>query len=736
MPDLALTRGKKPRQARDTPPPALLKRATRIASAGVLACSLAALGSTAAQAAPIDGGPSIGDSLFSGIGNTGYDALHYDVKIDYVNEETAERLAGSIVATSTMTARAETELKSFSLDFEGLEIDSLLVNGEPATYERTADKPSEAFKLIITPQQPVSGEFTVEVNYSGIPEKHIDNDGSPEGWVATADGTTALGQPVGTMTWIPSNNTPADKATFDFAITIPTEILEKPAAAASNGELISQDQSDDGSRTTWVWSQKNQMATMATMLSIGNFDVVSDEITLSDGRKIPEWSFIDSSLPDAGKATIEQRRQEIEEITQTLEKLYGPYPGNSTGIVVDVNPVGYALETQDRSFFPGSVSKGTLVHEIAHQWFGDGVSPADWNSIWISEGQASFASAYYNEVHGIPISNNNPATSTAARYFAMWESTPADHSRWTVPPTGMTAQTQLFDWQTYNRGAMTYAALREVLGDDVFTLLMTGWPQEHLGGSFVTDDFIAYAEEISGKDLSAFFAAWLAEPAKPAWPSVWNLTFSASPEEQTQAASIADTSTQSQGLEAVAPGATVNYSFQATNTGLVPLTGTASVDLTSALPYVTLDASKLGSAFSLDGNLLTWTLPEAAPGESVSATFPLVVKADAFSASFTLTPQVSLGGFAQAQEVLIKVMADPNPGTDANAGGTANGEGTAEGAVTPGTKFPLAPDAKKKDPALANTGGADLSSWALGGAVVLLLVGSGVVATARRKAMR
>lgn len=82
-------------------PPGWSKRLAALALAGALTLG----GATVAAADPIDGGASIGDSLFAGIGNTGYDVVHYDVELHYAHEATDDREAGSIVATTTITAR-------------------------------------------------------------------------------------------------------------------------------------------------------------------------------------------------------------------------------------------------------------------------------------------------------------------------------------------------------------------------------------------------------------------------------------------------------------------------------------------------------------------------------------------------------------------------------------------------------------------------------------------------------
>lgn len=589
-----------------------LKRARRagLAAATAVALALAApLGATAANAVdPIDGAPSIGDSLFAGIGNTGYDATHYDVKLHYL----ADR---SITAVTTMTATAAEPLRSFSLDFEGLNVDSLKVNGVDAAFTRTSDPSIESFKLNITPATPIpAGEFTVEVAYSGTPVTHNDLDGSQEGWVQTADGATALGQPVGTMTWIPSNNTPADKATFDFAFTIPTQIGGKDAAAASNGELVAKTPSDDGTETTWQWKQERQQATMATMVSIGNYLVYESQINLSSGRTIPEWTFVDPAVTTANQTTIQTRRGQIEGIINFLESKYGPYPGGSTGIVVDITTLGYALETQDRSYFERSVSLGTLVHEIAHQWFGDGVTPRDWNSIWISEGMATYASAMYTEeVSG--------GAMTADTYYNTWNSTASTHARWTIPTGAMTDPRDLFGWQVYTRGAMAYEALKQSITPSVFEQLMKQWNARNNGTSQTTVEFQALAEELSGKDLDAFFQAWIYNPGKPAWSMPWTLALASTP-----------------ASGEVAPGDTIEYELSATNTGKVTLTGAvATVDVSGLGSAASIDASDLPDELVLNGTVVTWTLPPTAVAGTSTASFTAKLSDRAHGVSLPVT---------------------------------------------------------------------------------------------------
>lgn len=636
-------------------------RKAGLAAIAVAALALAApLGSTAATAMDaVDGLPSIGDSLFSGIGNTGYDALNYDVDLQYFED-------GTVSATTTMTASASAPLRSFSLDFEGMLVDSVTVNGEATTFSRIVDPSAISFKLLITPVTPVpAGEFTVEVKYSGTPTTHVDPDGSFEGWVPTPDGATALGQPVGTMTWIPSNNTPADKATYDFAFTIPTKINGQDAAAVGNGELISHDANDDGT-TTWVWKQQRQMSTMATMVSIGNYVMYESEVELTSGQMIPEWSFVDVSITPTIQNTINTRRGQLEGIIQFLETKYGPYPGGSTGIVVDVTNLGYALETQDRSYFERNVSESTLVHELAHQWFGDAVTPRDWNSIWVSEGMATYASNMYSqEVNG--------GTSTLDNQHSAWQQTAATSSRWATPTGAMTDPADLFNWQVYNRGAMTYEALKQALTPEVFDELLIEWNARNTGTSQTTTEFRALAEELSGKDLEAFFQDWIFDADKPAWPVTWDLSLGSNP-----------------ATGEVAPGESVTYTLTAASTGKLPLTGgTATVDVASLLESASIDASTLTAGLSLDGGVLTWAVPETALGEVSTAEFTALIGVRSHDAEITVSTSTQNLGVTLGETSVTHTTPKLPAVTESDLSESARGGLVVPAKATPGDTIEL-----------------------------------------------
>ncbi|MFF2051000.1 M1 family aminopeptidase [Leifsonia sp. NPDC058194] len=586
-----------------------------VAVTALLGASQITLASAAVAVDGTPGATSIGDSLFRGIGNGGYDVKHYDAALAFNADKT-------ITATTVISATATQALSSFSLDFEGLTVSSVLVNGSPAAFTRTSDPSISSYKLIVTPAATVTGDFTVAVAYSGTPVTHVDPDGSSEGWVSTSDGATALGQPVGNMTWLPSNNTPADKATYDITIDAPTTIDGVSAAAVSNGELVAKTVSGDGTRTSWHWRQSRPMATELAMITIGKYLVYESDIALAvSGRTIHEWTFVDPAVSTSNQATIQTRRAALPEILNYLESKYGAYPGGSTGFVVDITTLGYALETQDRPYFERSVSASTFIHELAHQWFGDSVTPADWNSIWLNEGPATFIPTQYNQDHG-------STTTTASSLFNTWNTTAASNARWGIPPAAMTDPADLFDWQVYTRGAMTLEALRQSVGQSAFDDIMKTWVQRYAGQSKTTADFVALAEELSGRDLGAFFQDWLFDADKPAWPSTWTLGLASDPVDG-----------------GVAPEQEITYTLTAANTGQIALTGaTATVDLADVLDDAAIDTSALPAGLALSGTTLTWSVPDTAVGGSATTAFTAVVSKTSSGGSLVATATVGALG--------------------------------------------------------------------------------------------
>ncbi|MEV0804853.1 M1 family metallopeptidase [Micromonospora sp. NPDC050200] len=467
----------------------------RLRGAAVAAVALVAAGSVvapdAAGAAPGDpgaprysaGAASVGDPYFPDEGNGGYDVQHYDFNFSY---DPATRFMD---ATATITATATQDLDQFNLDFRGPDISSLTVNEHSPEFTRDGQE------LIVTPRPKlkVGQTFTVVVRYAGVPGPITDPDGSIEGWVPTDDGAFVVGEPQGTPAWLPTNDHPTDKATYRFTAKVPEGLT-----AVGNGQLLSQVTRDGW--TTFTWDSTEPMASYLATITIGNF-VVTESTTPSG---VPVYVAVDPRQVAGSASAVAQ----IPKMIDFFSSKFGPYPFASTGAIIDRAPnVGYALETQTKPVFSSAASVGTMAHELAHQWYGDSVSPERWSDIWLNEGFATYAQWMYTEYNGgasVSQTFNSSSNYGRAETSSFWQIVLADPG-----PVDM------FSNIPYNRGAMTLHALRGKVGDDTFFRILREWAASHRYSHAGTADFIALAERESGQNLSAFFDVWLFQKGKP-----------------------------------------------------------------------------------------------------------------------------------------------------------------------------------------------------------------------------
>ncbi|UFR03770.1 M1 family metallopeptidase [Streptomyces sp. Go40/10] len=432
------------------------------------------------------GGSGLRDPYFPKAGNGGYDVGHYALTLDYT--PSGHRLTG----TAVITARATRDLSAFDLDLAGLHVDSVRVEGRDARWSRTGQE------LTVRPHDDLSeGEtFRTTVRYSGTPRTLTDADHSEEGWLPTADGALALGEPVGSMAWFPGNHHPSDKAAYDITVTVP-----KGLQAVSNGEL--KEQRTRGGRTSYHWHTAEPMASYVATVAIGHYQVART----TGPHGLPVVTAVDPAEAEESADVLAG----IPEILDWAETNFGPYPFSSAGVIVDrPGDTDYALETQNRPVFPADqFDTSTLVHELAHQWYGDSVTPRSWRDMWLNEGFATYAEWLYKEDHGGP---------TAQQTFTrLYESDREEI--WAYPPATPSGAAHISDTPVYDRGAMVLHKIRQKVGDDTFYDIIQGWAATHRHGSASTADFTKYVEaKAPGKDFAGIWKDWLYGDGRPDHP--------------------------------------------------------------------------------------------------------------------------------------------------------------------------------------------------------------------------
>ncbi|MFH8886919.1 M1 family metallopeptidase [Streptomyces sp. NPDC017949] len=470
-------------------------RLTRLAAptvAAVLSVAVLATGCTGSTVQGRPGASGVRDPFFPRAGNGGYQVEHYDLDLAY------DPADGQLHGTAVITARAEQGLSSFNLDFSGLKVEGVDVQGTGARYNRSGTE------LTVRPAKDLKkGEvFRTEIDYSGRPKPVVDPDGSEEGWIATADGAVGVGEPIGSMGWFPGNHHPGDKATYDIALTVP-----KGYEAVSNGALRSRTDVADG-RTEFVWHSAEPMAGYLATAAIGKFDVTTGR-TLSG---IPVYNAVTPA--EAQKSAPALAR--LPEIVEWGSAKFGPYPFASVGtIVLPGGTLGYALETQTKPVYPGAPDENLILHELAHQWFGNSVSPKSWKDMWLNEGFATYAEWMWAEEHGGP---------TAQRRFQaiLDGDTSVDQaadSEWDAfPPAAPPGPEHISGDPVYVRGAMVLHRIRQEVGDEKFFALLRGWAADHRYGNASTADFTAYAQRHTGHDLKKVWDVWLYGEDRPGAP--------------------------------------------------------------------------------------------------------------------------------------------------------------------------------------------------------------------------
>jgi aminopeptidase N len=269
-----------------------------------------------------------------------------------------------------------------------------------------------------------------------------------------------------------------------------------------NGSLVSTTSS--GGQTTWHWREQHPMAPYLATSTLGVFDVTRG-VTPSG---VQVFNAVDSTFTPTQKATAYTALNKQPAIVESHSSLYGPYPFDFVGAAVDrASFVGYALESQSISNYDRPPSSGTVAHEIAHQWYGNSVTPREWVDIWLNEGFATWVQWDWSyRADGNP---NSPAARFDANYAR-----PEDDPLWRVPPANPRAE-ELFDEATYTRGAMTLEGLRQIVGDPAFFEIMRRWHSENRYGVVTTADFTRLAERVSGRELDRYFQDWLYESGKP-----------------------------------------------------------------------------------------------------------------------------------------------------------------------------------------------------------------------------
>lgn len=412
----------------------------------------------------------------------GFDVSKYDLRFSF------DIPAKLVYGTTVINAKYLSDtLSRIYINFKNdMKVNSVKLDGADAEFEHLND-----YIIVKTASPEKEKEFALTINYEGTPK----NEGFDSFSFKEFDNYPAiytLSEPTYAPGWWPCKDLTTDKALADVTITVP-----EPLTAVSNGVLKETRTEADGSRT-FVWSSSYPITTYLVSLAIGKYDKWTETYTSLDGKtEMPVEYYTYPSYTEKAKYDW----QNTVEMIRFLSKTFGEYPfvnekygmalfGWSGGAMEHqtISSMGYRLVTGNGRF------EDIVMHELAHQWFGDAVSPATWKDIWLNEGFATYSEALWAEHKG-----GKPS------YFASMKS--EDYGKFST--TVYNPEGFIFGRTTYSKGAWVLHMLRNVTGDEVFFEIIRTYYEEFKYTTATTADFVRICERVSGMNLNTFFDQWV-----------------------------------------------------------------------------------------------------------------------------------------------------------------------------------------------------------------------------------
>jgi aminopeptidase N len=426
------------------------------------------------------------------------DAIHYRFALTL--SETSPRIDAE--ATATLRLLAPTEFIELDLisstGDKGMTVSQVTANGGPVQFSHHANR----LRLPVPGASRTGTDVSYTITYGGVP-----GDGLQV--VANMHGERSVfseNWPDRARHWLPMIDHPYDKATGEMLVTAPAH-----QQVISNGVLVEEVDLGNGLRRTH-WRQSVPIASWLYAVGIARFDVHHAGVV----QNVPLQTWVFPQDRTTGRAVFEETSRRAMDFFSTR---VGPYPYEKLANVQAAGPGG-GMENATAIFYgERGVTDGRapVVHEIAHQWFGNSVTERDWDDVWLSEGFATyFALLYIEQFDGRDafVEALRRSRATVLEHEKKRSDRPIVHSN-------LADMAQVINPLTYQKGAWVLHMLRHEIGTEAFWSGIREYYRRFRDRNASTDDLQQVMEQAGGKNLRAFFAQWLTRGGVPHIAGSW-----------------------------------------------------------------------------------------------------------------------------------------------------------------------------------------------------------------------
>lgn len=450
----------------------------------------------------------------------------YQIAVDVVHYEIELSLgAPEIEGRATLAVRPNGAAR-LPLDFTGLGIRSVTVDGEPSGFDYANGKLVVPLPADGNGNAAASGtEIEVAVHYHGTPDDGLiirqNVHGAPTAFVDNWPNRTRF--------WLPSVDHPADKATASFTIHAPNgwQVIANGAQTGDPAPAAEDALGGPNGKTTWRWETNvpHPSYTLVTGAATFAIESLGRAACGNAPASLDPDGCIDVSFWVYPEDTEHARHvfARAPAMVDFFTDLIGPYPFEKLANVQSATRFGgmensSAIFYSEQAIAAGRLGEGTVSHEIAHQWFGDSATEAEWSHLWLSEGFATyFGALFFEHADGIDEFRRRMEESRQ-RYLAS-----GDAVRPIVEPGPPESLFDLLNSNNYSKGGWVLHMLRGLLGDATFFAAIRAYYGEHAYGTARTEDLQRVFEEVSDQSLEWFFDQWVRQPGHPELESLWEI---------------------------------------------------------------------------------------------------------------------------------------------------------------------------------------------------------------------